>query len=640
MSVLPHPEPVHAPDGRLSARRSGCVAERVEAQARRSPAAVAVECRGERMTYAELNARADHVARLLRGRGVGPEVCVGIALDRSPEMVAAVLGVLRAGGAYVPLDVAYPRERLAHVVADAALPVVLTRSALLERLPASSARTVCLDADAVPLAAESDADLPMAVAPGNLAYVLYTSGSTGRPKGVLVEHCSVLALLDWAEREYPPEALSGVLASTSLAFDLSVFELFLPLTTGGRVILAADALELPRLPARDEVTLLNTVPSAAEALLRAGAIPAGVRVVNLAGEALRRSLADGLLALPGVERVYNLYGPTEDTTYSTFARVLPSGEGPPPIGRPLPGTGAYVLDEGLHLAPEGDTGELYLAGEGLARGYLGRPELTAERFLPDPLAASGGGRMYRTGDRVRRLAGGELEFLGRVDRQVKLRGHRIELGEVEAVLEEAPSVRAAVVLLREDPPGGPRLVAYTVGGEPGDAPVEDALRAHLRARLPEYMIPSAFVALDAFPLTPNGKVDRGALPGPPVDGPAGPGHVAPRTPTEEEIARIWGTVLGRERVGAHDSFFRLGGDSLRAARMLAAVWESCGVEIPLHRLFEAPTLAEVAAVVDRENEALLARVLGEMEGLSDEEARALLDAEEGPVVETSQGSVG
>ncbi|HEV2735721.1 MAG TPA: non-ribosomal peptide synthetase, partial [Longimicrobiaceae bacterium] len=451
--------------------------------------------------------------------------------------------------------------------------------------------------------------------------LIYTSGSTGTPKGVVIEHRSAVAFLEWARGEFTAEEMAGVLASTSVCFDLSVFELFLPLAVGGTVVLAENATELPRLPARDRVTLVNTVPSAAAELVRAGGIPASVRSVNLAGEPLGGALAEALHAA-GVGTVRNLYGPSEDTTYSTWTAV-PRGAGrEPTIGRPVANTRAYVLDGSLEPAPVGVPGELYLAGAGLARGYLGRPELTAERFVPDPFSA-GGGRLYRTGDRARWLPAGELEFLGRLDHQVKLRGFRIEPGEIEAALLRHPDVREAVVVAREDPAGGPRLAAYAGAG---DAAVSaDGLRAHLAALLPAYMVPADLVVLAALPRTPNGKTDRAALPAPAAAPVAE--WTAPRTETEAELARIWAEALGTERVGVDDHFFRMGGHSLLAARVLAAVWESFGVEVPLHRVFDAPTLAGMAAVVDGEREAELARMLAELDGISDEEARLLLATE-------------
>jgi amino acid adenylation domain-containing protein len=587
------------------------------ARAARSPGATAL-VHGERsVTCAELDAASARVARELRARGIGPESRVGVCLERTPELVAALLGVLRAGAAYVPLDPAYPRERIAFILRDAATPLVLTQGSLADGLPAGGAELLRVEE-----LSAGPGDLPESGATAeNAAYLIYTSGSTGTPKGVVIEHRSAVAFLEWARGEFTAEELSGVLASTSVCFDLSVFELFLPLAVGGTIVLAENALELPRLPARDRVTLVNTVPSAAAELVRAGGIPASVLSVNLAGEPLKGALAEALHAA-GVGTVRNLYGPSEDTTYSTWSAV-PRGAGrEPTIGRPVANTRAYVLDGSLEPAPVGVPGELYLAGAGLARGYLGRPGMTAERFVPDPFSADGG-RLYRTGDRARWLPAGELEFLGRLDHQVKLRGFRIEPGEIEAALLRHPAVREAVVVVRDDASGGPRLAAYAGAG---DAAVSaDELRAHLAALLPAYMVPADLVVLAALPKTPNGKTDRAALPAPAAAPVAE--WTAPRTETETELARIWAEALGVERIGVDDHFFRLGGHSLLATRVLAAVWGSFGVEVPLHRVFDAPTLAGMAAVVDGEREAELARMLAELDEISDEEARLLLATE-------------
>jgi amino acid adenylation domain-containing protein len=565
-------------------------------RAARVPAAPALFCRGERLTYAELDARANRLAHCLRSRGVGPEVTVGICLDRGVELVVALLAVLKAGGAYVPLDPSYPRERLAFTLEDAGTALVVTDERRRAALPAS-ARALCVDAVAGELAAApASAPAPVAGA-GNLAYLIYTSGSTGRPKAVAICHRSAAHMVHWARREYADETLAGVLAATSINFDLSVFELFVPLAWGGAVILAGDALALASLPERDRVTLVNTVPTAIAELVRSGPLPPSVRVVNLAGEPLRRPLVDEVYAA-GAKRVLNLYGPSEDTTYSTWTAV-PAGKAAageaaePTIGRPLPGSRAYLLDGRLEPVPVSAVGELHLAGEGLARGYLGRPALTAERFVPDPFAGSGR-RLYRTGDLGRYRADGELLFLGRRDYQVKVRGFRIELGEIETALLAHPAVRDAVVTAGGER-GASRLVAY-VTPRPAAAFAAAELRAHLGERLPAYMVPAAFVELVALPLLPNGKVDRKALPAPNWEGDAA-AYVAPRTPLEARLAVLWSHLLGVERVGAHDSFFALGGHSLKATRLVSRLRAELGVEVEVRRIFEAPTLGAYAAAV-------------------------------------------
>ncbi|TSC19081.1 non-ribosomal peptide synthetase, partial [Corallococcus sp. Z5C101001] len=445
---------------------------------------------------------------------------------------------------------------------DAKAPVLLTQQKLVGVLPEHTARTVCLDSDWESIARGPVTRVAARTGEGNLAYVLYTSGSTGRPKGVAIEQRSAVAFLHWATSTFTAQQLAGVLAATSLNFDLSVFEVFAPLSSGGAVVVAENALALPTLKDAGRVTLVNTVPSAMAELVRSQGVPESVRTVNLAGEPLQNRLAQSLYGLKGVEGVYNLYGPTEDTTYSTYTRVEKEAGREPTIGRPLTGSRAYVLDAWLRPVPRGVPGELYLAGAGLARGYLEKPALTAERFVPNPYAGRPGERMYRTGDRVRWLATGELEYLGRIDFQVKVRGFRIELGEVESALASQAGVRESVVVVREDAPGDKRLVAYVAG-----TGLEAAeLRKGLKQRLPEYMVPSAFVVLGGLPLTPNGKVDRRALPAP--EGPSGQGeYVAPRTATEEKVATLFAQLLRMERVGAEDSFFELGGHSLLAMQL-------------------------------------------------------------------------
>jgi amino acid adenylation domain-containing protein len=584
---------------RPSPAEGECLHHAFERWAALSPDSVALIAGTERVTYGELDARAERIARELRARGVGPEVPVGICLERGPEMVAAVLGVLKAGGAYVPLDPDYPRERLGFVLEDARLPVLVSREALLDRLPGFRGDVVSVDA-----AGSSDAGAAPHLAPrtphspDGLAYVVYTSGSTGRPKGVQVSHRTAVASLRGIGALLPDDVLAGTAATTSLGFDPSVYDLFLPLGRGGAAILAANPLELASLPARDHVTLLLTVPSAAAALVRAGALPASLRVLCLGAEALKRGLADQLYGLPHLEAVYNLYGPTEDTVYSTWSRVPRADDRPPAIGRPMAGRRAYLLDEGWDPVAEGDAGEMFLGGVGVTRGYLGRPDLTADRFLPDPFSPEPGARMYRTGDRARRRPDGEMEFVGRTDHQLKIRGHRIEPGEVEAALAAAPGVRDAAVAARPDASGETRLVAWLVAREPGALSIA-AVRSFLRERLPVYMVPGAWVEMDALPLNPNGKTDRAALPAP-TDSElaAADAYVAPRTPTERVLAGVWAEVLGVGQVGAEDDFLELGGHSLLAMRVLTRVREALGVELLLGTVLEARTVAALAERVD------------------------------------------
>ncbi|QSQ26379.1 non-ribosomal peptide synthase/polyketide synthase [Pyxidicoccus parkwayensis] len=562
-----------------------------EQQAALTPDAIALVAGASHLTYRELDARANGLAHRLLSLGVGPEVRVGVCAERSAELLVTLLAILKAGAAYVPLDPAYPRQRLAFMLEDARPRVLVGQRPLLDLLPACDAARLELDSAETWASPRTAPRSP--VGPNHLAYVLFTSGSTGRPKGVCIEHGSAVAFLRWALATFSPAELAAVLASTSINFDLSVFELFAPLACGGSVILAPNALQLPSLPAADRVTLINTVPSAMAELARAGAIPASVRTVNLAGEPLPGALVQAIhQAAPDLERVYNLYGPTEDTTYSTWA-LAPRDGREPDIGRPLTGTRAYVLDTHLQPVPVGVPGELYLGGAGLARGYLGQPELTAERFVPDAFSGQPGARLYRTGDKVRWLEGGTLQYLGRIDFQVKVRGFRIELGEVETAVRHHPAIREAVVVAREDGTGGKRLVAYVVPHE--DAALEAAhLRAHTQGLIPEYMVPSAFVVLEALPLTPNGKVDRKALPAPDFTATRREGFIAPRTGTEEVLAGLFSEVLGLERAGVHDNFFELGGHSLLATQLMFRVRQAFGVKLPLAVLFQSPTVAQLA----------------------------------------------
>ncbi|HEX5725518.1 MAG TPA: amino acid adenylation domain-containing protein, partial [Longimicrobiaceae bacterium] len=573
------------------------VHRRFEAQVEKTPGAMAVVSGADSLTYAELNARANRLARWLRGRGVGAEVRVGLCLERGPEMVVAVLGVLKAGGAYVPLDPSYPAERLAYMAADSALPVVLTQERLLGRLPFDgSVEVVALDARWGEIETEDATDPAVAVDPRSLAYVLYTSGSTGRPKGVAVEHTQLGAYLAWATRTYPG---GGSALHSSLSFDLTVTSLFVPLLGGGavEVVEEDDAVEgLARLLERGGREMLKLTPAhlrvLGDRLAERGAV-GGAACLVVGGEPLiGEQIGSWIRRLPETV-IVNEYGPTETVVGCSIhsQRLAETGAGQVPIGRPVANTRLYVLDARGQPVPVGVPGELNVGGAQVTRGYLGRPGLTAERFVPDPFGRVPGGRLYRTGDRVRWSASGHLEFLGRTDFQVKVRGFRIELGEIEAALLEHDGVRESAVLVREDA-GEKRVVAYVVGDVEADA-----LRVHVRQSLPEYMVPSAFVFLDALPLTPNGKLDRKALPAPEL-APAEEKYVAPRTPVEEVLAGIWTEVLRLERVGANDNFFELGGHSLLATRVVSRVRELFGVELPLRALFEGPTVAELAGRVE------------------------------------------
>ncbi|MCM3338072.1 non-ribosomal peptide synthase/polyketide synthase [Paenibacillus sp. MER TA 81-3] len=580
----------------LKTEHAVCIHHLIQVQAASTPHAEAFIDGEERLTYEEVDRKSNQMAHYLRKLGVGPEVLVGVCMERSSTLLIALLGILKAGGAYVPLDPAYPKERLRYIMEEAQVPVLISEESLRDRLPDYETRVVFCDREWASIAEESDQPVESGVAPDNLAYVIYTSGSTGRPKGVMIEHRNTSAFLAWCREQFTAEELAGVLASTSINFDLSIFELFLPLTCGGKVILAENALYLAELPAREEVTLINSVPSAMAELIRIQAVPASVRTVNLAGEPLPFTLAQQVYGLGTVQKLYNLYGPSEDTTYSTWWLVEKEAEEAPPIGRPIAGSACYILDRYLQPVPIGVTGELYIAGAGLARGYLQQEELTKERFVPNPFAEDRAARMYRTGDLCRYREDGVIEYLGRIDDQVKLRGFRIELGEVQTAVSLHPEVREAAVMVREDVPGQKRLVAYMVPKAEGSAPSAEELRGQLKERLPDYMVPAAFVVLEALPLTPNGKVDRKALPAPEWNGQSGEGYVAPRNPVEETLCNIWAEVLGVERVGIHDNFFELGGDSIVSIQIVSQA-NRAKLRITPRQMFEHRTVASLAEAV-------------------------------------------
>jgi amino acid adenylation domain-containing protein/FkbH-like protein len=560
-------------------------------QAARTPNAEAVVSGDERLTYQDLAHRAALVSDHLLALGVPKGALVAVCVNRTWELLAALLGTLHAGCAYVPLDASYPKERLAFILEDSKASALVTKRNLAQTLPHANAAVLCLeelDWHASP--SKSNQETAPNSAADDLAYVIYTSGSTGRPKGVAIENRSAVAFVCWARNVFTDDELSGVLASTSACFDVSIFEMFVPLCWGGRVIMAENPLVLPTLPAANEVKLIATVPSAMRELLRMRAVPASLRVVNFAGEPLPASLADQVYAETAVKKVYDLYGPTETATYSTYTLRRPSE--PANIGRPLDNEQIYVLDGHFQPVPIGVPGDLYIGGVGLARYYLNRPELTAEKFVPHPFEE--GARLFRTGDLARWREDGRLEYLGRSDFQVKIRGFRIELGEIEAALKGHAGVRDVLVTAQEDRLGEKSLVAYVVPKAEQSAPV-DELRQVVKAKLPDYMLPGAFVILKEFPLTPNGKINRKALPAPDSGQRSSTTEfVAPRNPVEQRLAAIWEEVLQHKKLGVHDNFFELGGHSLQAIRVVSRVREIFKVDLPLFSLFDTPTIATLA----------------------------------------------
>ncbi|HLZ53318.1 MAG TPA: amino acid adenylation domain-containing protein, partial [Verrucomicrobiae bacterium] len=636
-----------------------CIHELFEEQAARTPGAAAVTFENQSVTYRELSRRADRLAQQLCTFGVGPEVKVGLCLERSLEMVVGILAILKAGGAYVPLDPAYPRERLAFVLQDAQVPVLLTQRSLCDRFQFedSNLKLLCVDellesgtrtkdrqTDSIPksgippspLATARQAEFQAAAKRSeagrnpksdNLAYVLYTSGSTGQPKGVMVTHHNVTRLFAATQSWYQFNERDVWTLFHSVAFDFSVWEIWGALFHGGRLVIvpyltSRSPKAFVELLARERVTVLNQTPSAFRQLIQAeqGMSPPpelALRYVIFGGEALEMQGLKPWFERHGDQqpRLVNMYGITETTVHVTYrplaAADVDSGS---VIGAPIPDLEVYILDARRQPAPIGVPGEVYVGGAGVARGYLNRPELTTERFIPNPFRREPQAHLYKTGDLARWLPNGDIEYLGRADHQVKIRGHRIEPGEIESVLARHPAVRECVVMVREDSPGEKRLAAYLVsnsemaGGE---------LRDLLKAKLPDYMIPSAFVFLDKLPLTANGKVDRRALLLPEsVRREPAENFVAPRTPTEAALAEIWHEVLRAERVGVYDNFFELGGHSLLMTQVITRVREAFQIELPMRRFFESPTLAGLAAVVEE-------LLVEEIEQLSDDQARRL-----------------
>lgn len=639
-----------------------CIHQLFEEQVDRTPDALAVVFENETLTYRELDRRASRLVLQLQTLGVGPEVLAGIFVERSLEMLVALLAVLKAGGAYLPLDLRYPKERLSYMISDAQPAVILTQSRCLDAMPPHQSRIVCIDeldeskhqGNTVVSQIEQSSTLAnlngshssskQSARPDHLAYVIYTSGSTGRPKGVEVPHRTVVNFLHSVRQRPGLSSDDVLLAVTPLSFDIAALELFLPLLVGARVVIAkdgaaADGNQLAADLQKSRATVMQATPATWRILVQSG-WPGDHRLKILCGgEALPRDLANELIKRGG--SLWNLYGPTETTIWSALGEVK-AGAGSLSLGGPIANTQIYLLNRYGHLVPSGAPGELCIGGEGVVRGYRNRLDLTAEKFVPSPFSGRAGARIYRTGDLARLLPDGTLEFLGRIDHQVKIRGYRIELGEIESVLAQHTSVSECVIMARQDGSGEQRLVAYIVSKK--DAPTSGkGLHEFIKRKLPQHMVPTAFVFLDVLPRTPNGKVNRSALPAPEAThGVRSKRFTAPRTEVEKSVAVIFAEVLGLERVGVHDNFFELGGHSLLATQVISRICTTLHVDMPVRALFEAATVADLSLAViqrrsaqPRQNIEIRKRchpeqanqLLSQIDQLSDQEIESLLSQE-------------
>ena len=581
------------------------VIDHFEHQAHLTSHAIALVFEDTWLSYGELNARANQLAHYLNHSGIGPEILVGICVERSLEMVIGLFGILKAGAAYVPFDPSYPKNRLEFMPADSGVSLLLTQSHLLSRLPEAPGKRLCLDSEWSKIDTEFTDNPQRSVTPENLVYMIYTSGSTGQPKGALNTHRGLSNRLNWMQRQYQLTDADRVLQKTPFSFDVSVWEFFWPLMTGARLVLASpgghqDSTYLVQLINEAEITVLHFVPSMLQTFLTEPGVDScrSLRQVISSGEALTYELQERLSGQLQAQ-LDNLYGPTEASIDVTFWECQPDETRIVPIGRPIANTGIHILDSKQRAVPIGVIGEALYRGTRLGRGYFHRPDTTAERFIPNPIGPDSigidsGGRIYRTGDRARHLADGRIEYLGRIDHQVKVRGFRIELGEIEAVLEQEPMVRQAAVVVDQETGGGARLIAYFVP-QIGQTPTTSGLREYLKEVLPEYMIPSVFISLETLPLSPSGKVDRRALPRPDQARPElDTAFILSGTPTEEVLAGIWQEVLGIGQVGVDDNFFELGGHSLLAVQVVSRARRAFGVEVALRWIFEGPTVAGLA----------------------------------------------
>jgi amino acid adenylation domain-containing protein len=588
-----------------------CVHELFERQAAKTPDLAAVVYQGQTLSYRELNERANQMAHYLRKRGVGPEVIVGVCMNRTPEMVIGILGIWKAGGAYVPLDPGYPQDRLSYMMQDSAAKFLLTSSGLKHLFPAAADKTILLDTDWNQIAKESSAKLEPSAGHSNLAYVMYTSGSTGEPKGAMILQCGLVNYLWWAIGAYQVEAGRSVPVHSSISFDLTVTSLYPALLAGGKIELLPEDVGAQNLIAAlkkaENRSLVKITPAHLELLSQQLSSEEAANVTKtfvIGGEAL---LAENLVLwreFAPKTRLINEYGPTETVVGCCVYEVRPEDpkSGAIDIGRPIANTQLYILDGNLQPVPAGVKGELYIGGDGVARGYLNRPELSQKKFIPDPFSGKSRARLYRSGDLARYRKDGTLEYLGRADDQVKVRGYRIELGEIEAALAAHSGVQSCTVLAVEETPGNKQLVAYAVP-QPNKSLAAEDLKNFLKQTLPEYMVPSQFVFLDTFPLTRNGKIDRKALPAPThANISAAHEYVAPSTETEKKVAAMWVELLKAERIGIHDDFFDLGGHSLMAIKALSRIREEFGVDLPLATLLQAPTVAKLSALLHKKED--------------------------------------
>ncbi|WP_442935876.1 amino acid adenylation domain-containing protein [Nostoc sp.] len=582
-----------------------CIHQLFEAQVEQTPNATAVIFGEQQLTYAELNARANQLAHYLQTLGVKPDVLVGLCVERSLEMVVGLLGILKAGGAYLPLDPDYPSDRLSFMLEDAQLRVLLTQQQLVEKLPRHQAQVICLDTDWQFISQSSQNNPITALQATNLAYVIYTSGSTGKPKGVMLSHRNLCNHMFWMQATFPLTQADKVLQKTPFSFDASVWEFYAPLLVGGQLLLAqpgghADTAYLLELIAQGQVTTVQFVPSLLQILIEQGGLETchSLKQIFCGGEALPVALQEKVLSNLNVN-LHNLYGPTEACIDATFWTCKPGiDQQVVPIGRPIANTQIYILDKYLQPVTVGVPGELHIGGSGLARGYLNRPELTKEKFIPNPFEDAGRSKLYKTGDLARYLPDGNIEYIGRIDNQVKIRGFRIELGEIETALSKHNDVQASCIIAHENTSDDKRLVAYVVPHQ-HCTPIISELRQFLKAKLPDYMMPNAFVMLEEMPLTPNGKVDRRALRAPDLHSELKDKYIAPRTPIEEMLAQIWSQVLKVEQVGIHDNFFELGGHSLLATQLVSRIRDRFKVQLPLRELFDAATIAELAQSIGK-----------------------------------------